>query len=74
MASPLIFTSFFLATSAAIRPMTRRGRTIYAIGLGVGSAAAQLYFSVLYGPYLALLVMSLLTPELDRWFRAKPLI
>lgn len=74
MASPLIFTSFFLATSAAIRPMTRRGRTLYAIGLGVGSAAAQLYFSVLYGPYLALLVMSLLTPELDRWFRAKPLI
>jgi Na+-translocating ferredoxin:NAD+ oxidoreductase RnfD subunit len=68
MASPLIFTAFFLATSGAIRPMTRRGRTIYAIALGATAAAFQLYVSVSFGPYLALLIVSLLTPELDRWF------
>jgi Na+-translocating ferredoxin:NAD+ oxidoreductase RnfD subunit len=74
MASPLIFTAFFLATSAIIRPMTRRGRTIFAIALGVTAAAFQLYVSVSYGPYLALLIVSLLTPELDKWFRVKPLV
>lgn len=74
MASPLIFVAFFLATSATVRPMTRRARTIYAMLLGVASAASQLYLSVSFGPYLALLVISLLTPQLDRWFRAKPLV
>jgi Na+-translocating ferredoxin:NAD+ oxidoreductase RnfD subunit len=74
MASPLIFTAFFLATTASIRPMTRRGRTVFALTLGVASAAVQLYVSVSYGPYLALLIISLLTPELDKWFRVKPLI
>lgn len=74
MASPIIFTAFFLATAAAIRPMTRRGRTIYALSLGVTTAAFQLYVSVSYGPYLALLIVSLLTPELDRWFGVKPLV
>lgn len=74
MASPLIFTAFFLATSPSIRPMTRRGRTIYAILLGVSAAALQLYLSVSYGPYLALLIVSLLTPALDRWFKVKPVV
>jgi Na+-translocating ferredoxin:NAD+ oxidoreductase RnfD subunit len=74
MASPLIFVAFFLATSATVRPMTRRARTIYAVLLGIAIAASQLYLSVSFGPYLALLVVSLLTPQLDRWFRAKPLV
>jgi Na+-translocating ferredoxin:NAD+ oxidoreductase RnfD subunit len=73
MASPLIFTAFFLATAPMLRPMTRRGRTIFAIFLGVVCTVFQLYVSVSYGPYLALLVVSLLTPELDRWFGVRPL-
>jgi Na+-translocating ferredoxin:NAD+ oxidoreductase RnfD subunit len=73
MASPLIFTAFFLATTASIRPMTGRGRVVFAIALGIASAVLQLYFSVSYGPYVALLVISLLTPELDKWFKVKPL-
>jgi Na+-translocating ferredoxin:NAD+ oxidoreductase RnfD subunit len=40
--SPLLFTSFFLATSAAVRPMTRRGRVVYALATGVLAAALQL--------------------------------
>jgi Na+-translocating ferredoxin:NAD+ oxidoreductase RnfD subunit len=74
MASPLVFVAFFLATSATVRPMTRRARTIFAVLLGLASAPSQLYLSVSFGPYLALLVISLLTPTLDRWFRAKPLV
>lgn len=74
MASPLIFMAFFLATSASISPMTRRGTWIFAIALGVVCAVFQLYVSVSYGPYLALLLISLLSPELDRIFRVRPLV
>ena len=74
MASPLIFTAFFLATSPSVRPMTRRGRTTYALTLGVLCAVFQLYISASYGPYFALFVISLLTSALDSWFRVKPLI
>ncbi len=74
MAGPLLFTAFFLATSPGVRPITRRGRTIYAILIGVVAAALQLYLDVSYGAYLALLVVSLITPMLDSSFRPKPLV
>lgn len=74
MASPLLFTAFFLATAPSVRPMTRRGRTVYAILLGAAAAALQLYLSVSYGPYLALLIVSLLTPALDRLFKVRPAV
>jgi Na+-translocating ferredoxin:NAD+ oxidoreductase RnfD subunit len=74
MASPLIFMAFFLATSASIKPMSRRAIVIYSLLLGAVCAVFQLYVSVSYGPYLALLVVSLLTPELDRWFRVRPVV
>jgi Na+-translocating ferredoxin:NAD+ oxidoreductase RnfD subunit len=54
--------------------MTRRARTIYAILIGVGTAAIQLYVSVSIGPYLALLAVSLLTPTLDKLFRPRTLV
>jgi Na+-translocating ferredoxin:NAD+ oxidoreductase RnfD subunit len=73
MASPLLFVAFFLATAPMLRPMTRRGRTIYALFLGIACSTFQLYVSVSLGPYLALLIASVLTPELDRWFGVRPL-
>jgi len=48
--------------------MMRRSRAIYALVLGIAAATFQLYVSVSYGPYLALLVVSVLSAELDRWF------
>jgi electron transport complex protein RnfD len=74
MASPLLFMAFFLATAPSVRPLPRRGRVIYAILIGVAAAAAQLYISVAIGPYVALLAVSMLTPYLDRWFRARTLV
>ncbi len=74
MAGPLPFAAFFLATSPSIRPMTRRGRTIYALLIGLLVACLQLYFDVLTGPYLAILAASLLTPALDRLFGPRPLV
>ena len=74
VASPLLFTAFFLATSPAVRPMSRRARVFYAILVGILTAIVQLYFSVAIGPYVALLLVSLLTPTLDRWLRPRTLL
>jgi hypothetical protein len=74
MAGPLLFAAFFLASAPGVRPLTRRGRAIYAILIGAGTAALQLYLDVSYGAYLALLIVGLLTPLLDRVFRPRPLV
>ncbi len=73
-ASPLLLTLFYLATAPGLRPITRRGRAIFAIGLGLLSAVLQLYASVAMGPYIALLIIVLLTPTLDRWIRPRTLV
>jgi Na+-translocating ferredoxin:NAD+ oxidoreductase RnfD subunit len=74
VASPLLFIAFFFATSPVVRPMSRRARVVYAAVLGATAAVLQLYLSVSVGPYIALLVASLLTPMLDRIYRPRPLV
>lgn len=74
MAGPALFMAFFLATAPAVRPMARRGRAVFSILVGVLTAVMQLYASVSFGPYLALLLVSLLTPMMDRFFRPRPLV
>lgn len=68
MASPLLLMAFFLASSFSICPTTRDGVKIYAILLGLTAAAAQLYLSVAWGPYVALLLIGLLSRPLDAMF------
>jgi Na+-translocating ferredoxin:NAD+ oxidoreductase RnfD subunit len=72
-ASPLLFVAFFLATSPNVRPIARRGRATFAVMTGVLAAAMQLYVSVAWGPYVALLVASLVTPIADKLYQARPL-
>lgn len=74
MAGPLLFVAFYLAPAPGVRPLTRRGRTVYAILIGLVAAVMQLYLDVSYGPYLALLMIGLFTPILDRWFKPRPLL
>ena len=74
MAGPLLFMAFFLATAPAVRPMSRRARFIYALLIGFLAAILQLYVSVSFGPYLALLIVSLVTPTCDKMFRPRPLV
>jgi hypothetical protein len=47
---------------------------IYGLLVGLLAAGLQLYVSVSYGPYLALLIVSLLTPLLDGMFRQHTLV
>jgi Na+-translocating ferredoxin:NAD+ oxidoreductase RnfD subunit len=74
MASPILFMAFFLATAPSLRPLGRRARALYACVTGVLCAVGQLYASVSFGPYVALLLASLVTRTLDRWFKPRPLV
>ncbi|MEA2733893.1 MAG: H+/Na+-translocating ferredoxin:NAD+ oxidoreductase subunit [Humisphaera sp.] len=74
MAGPLLFVAFFLASSPGVRPLTRRGRAVYAMLIGASAAALQLYLDVSHGAYLALLIAGLFTPFLDRVFKTRPLV
>jgi Na+-translocating ferredoxin:NAD+ oxidoreductase RnfD subunit len=74
MAGPLLFVAFYLASAPGVRPLTRRGRAVYAVLVGAGAAALQLYLDVSYGAYLALLIAGLFTPLLDRVFKTRPLV
>ncbi len=74
MAGPLLFVACFMATAPGVRPMTKGARAIYAIIVGILAAAAQLYLSVSYGAYVALVLASPVTPLLDRWVRPRALV
>jgi Na+-translocating ferredoxin:NAD+ oxidoreductase RnfD subunit len=65
LASPLLLTAFFIATSPAISPNARSARRTFAILTGFLAAAAQLYLSVAVGPYVALLLAGLISPWLN---------
>lgn len=74
MAGPLLFVAFYLASAPGVRPLTRRGRAVYAVLVGAIAAALQLYLDVSYGAYLALLIAGLFTPLLDHIFKTRPLV
>lgn len=73
-ATPLVFTAFFLASSGTIAPINPRAKAVFAALLGLLAAAAQLYVSAALGPYLALMVLGLCTPWLERWWVPRPLV
>ena len=58
----------------AVRPLSRRGRAVYAILVGALAAVFQLYLAVSIGPYLALLCVSLFTPLIDDLFRPRTIV
>lgn len=74
LAGPLLLTAFFLATAPAVRPMARRARVIYALLIGALAAFLQLYVSVSYGAYVAVLLVSVLTPVFDKMFKPNALV
>lgn len=74
LAGPMLFMAFFIATSPSVRPVSKSARAVYAALTGILTAAFQLYASVSYGPYVALLIASLLTPTFDKLLRPRPLV
>jgi electron transport complex protein RnfD len=67
-----IFLAFFMATDPATTPLTYTGQLIFGVGLGVLSVLIQAYMGFLGGSILALVVMNLTSPWLDRVGKMKP--
>jgi electron transport complex protein RnfD len=67
-----IFLAFFMATDPATTPITNTGQLIFGIGLGVLTVLIQTYMNFYGGSLLALIIMNLTVPALDRIGIHKP--
>jgi len=67
-----IFLGFFMATDPATTPYTGIGQIIFGVGLGVLTVVIQTYMNFFGGALLALLIMNLTVPLLDRIGIHKP--
>jgi len=67
-----IFLAFFMATDPATTPLTRLGQTIFGVGLAILTMIIMMYTGFLGGSVLALVIMNLTTPLLDKVGVPKP--
>lgn len=61
-----IFLAFFMATDPASTPLTASGQVLFGIGLGIITVLIQTYLNFYGGSILALVIMNLTVPLLDR--------
>jgi electron transport complex protein RnfD len=61
-----IFMAFFMATDPATTPITRTGQIIFGVGLAILTMVIQVYTGFLGGSILALVIMNVTCPLLDR--------
>lgn len=64
--SSSIFMAFFMATDPATTPLTRLGQIIFGVGLAILTMIIQVYTGFLGGSILALVIMNVTCPILDR--------
>lgn len=67
-----IFLAFFMATDPATTPLTYMGQAIFGAGLAVITVLLQTYASFFGGSIVALIIMNLTTPMLDKVGKLKP--
>jgi electron transport complex protein RnfD len=67
-----VFLAFFMATDPATTPITGTGQIIFGVGLAVLTALIQTYMNFFGGSILALILMNLTVPILDRVGIHKP--
>ncbi len=68
----VFFLAFFMATDPPTTPITHLGQVIFAVGLGILTFAFQLGLNFFGGSILALVIMNLTTPMLNRVGIRKP--
>ncbi len=68
-----IFLAFFMATDPASTPLTYNGQIIFGVGLAVLTVLIQTYMNFLGGSILALVIMNLMSPLLDRFGKLRPI-
>ena len=68
-----IFLAFFMATDPATTPLTYLGQIIFGVGLGLLTVSIQTYMNFFGGSILALVIMNLTSPFLDRVGKLRPM-
>ena len=68
----LLFGAVFMATDYVTSPITVRGQIVYAVGCGLLSVLIRFYANLPEGVSYAIVLMNIITPLLDRWFRPRP--
>jgi electron transport complex protein RnfD len=68
-----IFLAFFMATDPATTPLTYTGQGIFGVGLGILTVLIQTYMGFFGGSILALFIMNLFNPLLDRVGKLRPM-
>ena len=67
-----IFLAFFMATDPATTPLTHSGQLIFGVGLAVLTILIQTYTGFLGGSILALIIMNVTSPWLDKVGKMRP--
>ena len=67
-----IFLAFFMATDPATTPYSGVGQIIFGVGLAILTIVIQTFMGFFGGSLLALLIMNLLTPAIDKIRINKP--
>ncbi len=72
MAGGLLLGAFFMATDYVTTPITARGKLIFGIGCGLLTFLIRFYGSFPEGVSLAILLMNILTPYIDKFTMTRP--
>ncbi len=67
-----IFLAFFMATDPATTPLTYMGQTIFGVGTAILTVLMVTYLQFFGASFVALVIMNLTVPALDRVGRLKP--
>lgn len=68
----LIIGAFFMATDWVTSPITKKGRIVFAVGLGLITALIRLRGGYIEGVCYSILIMNMLTPLIDRYIVNTP--
>jgi len=72
MAGGLMIGAFFMATDYVTSPVTRNGRIIFGVCLGILTVLIRNFGSLPEGVAFSILIMNAFTPLIDRYIRIKP--
>ena len=68
----LMLGAFFMATDYVTSPTTNKGKLVFGLGLGIVTCAIRFLGTMNEGVSFAILLMNILTPQIDKAFVHKP--
>lgn len=71
-AGGLMIGAFFMATDWVTSPITKKGKIIFALGLGLLTSIIRLRGGYIEGVCYSILIMNMVTPFIDRYVKNRP--